>query len=427
MSDKSLANSILTRLFLRTAKGIKPGLDRMISSAAFIGNPQNSFRSFHVAGTNGKGSVCSYIESALRREGYHTGLFTSPHIVSFEERFIINGKPVREHEWLEVYSCIENAVEQFDLTFFEASTLLAFELFKRAGIEVAVIETGMGGRLDATNIISPVVSVITRLGMDHTEYLGPDLLSIAGEKLGIVKKNVPVVMAKPQQQEITALANEICSKSGSRLVIADSEEISSAAFESGQRCFSYRGTGYMVGLTGKYQPANAVCAINALNESGLCLRESIVSGLKKTCLPGRFDVRTISGKQVVFDVGHNVQALESLIESLNDVFGDKSILFVTGIMKDKDTSGMINLLCSRAGHIILSMPHTDRASTAEALAGLVPVSFAGKMEIIPEVAMAIKAAMSGPYGIICVTGSFYTVGEAMMEMNIEPYPFRGLK
>ena len=162
---------ISQRLFLRTTHGIKLGLDRMRAAADRIGNPQDQYPSVHIAGTNGKGSVCAYLDSCLRRMGFKSGLFTSPHIVDFEERFIINGRPVASESWVAVYRDIEPVIEELGLTFFEAATLIAFELFKREKVEWAVFETGLGGRLDATNIIRPEAAVVTRLAMDHMDLL----------------------------------------------------------------------------------------------------------------------------------------------------------------------------------------------------------------------------------------------------------------
>ncbi len=204
------ASDIEHRLFNRTTKGIKLGLDRMFAAAATLGNPQNAYQCIHVAGTNGKGSTSAFIESVLREHGFKTGLFTSPHIISFEERFMINGKPIITRQWMDVYRSVEPIIEDLRLTFFEAVTLLAFELFKREKVEWAVFETGMGGRLDSTNIIIPKVASITAIAMDHMNFLGDNLLSIAGEKLGIVKKGIPLVMALPLQKEIVELAWAKC-------------------------------------------------------------------------------------------------------------------------------------------------------------------------------------------------------------------------
>ncbi|NLE02707.1 MAG: bifunctional folylpolyglutamate synthase/dihydrofolate synthase, partial [Fibrobacter sp.] len=189
-------SEIKKHLYSLVNKGIKYDLDRMIAAANSINNPQTFYKSFHVAGTNGKGSTCSFIESVLRASGFKTGLYTSPHILRFEERFRVNGEIVTEDKWLSVYKDIHDKLDIYNLTFFEASTLIAFELFKRENVDWAVFETGLGGRLDATNIIMPQVSVITRIAMDHMDLLGNTLADIAKEKFGIIKKDTSVVCAE---------------------------------------------------------------------------------------------------------------------------------------------------------------------------------------------------------------------------------------
>jgi len=175
------AGDIRTHLFSLATRGIKYDLDRMRHAALMCNNPQDQYSSFHVAGTNGKGSTCAFLESVLRSCGKKTGLFTSPHLVRFEERFMINGRPIGEALWLAVYEDLRPTIDEQELTFFEATTLMAFELFLREKVEWAVFETGLGGRLDATNVVVPRVSVISRLALDHKEYLGNDLVSVAGK------------------------------------------------------------------------------------------------------------------------------------------------------------------------------------------------------------------------------------------------------
>ena len=258
------SREIIERLFSRTRHGIKLGLDRMLAASDETGNPQNAYSSIHVAGTNGKGSVCAYMEAVIRSTGFRTGLFTSPHIVNFEERFIINGNPVPTLKWLEVYCDVENIIEKYNLTFFEAITLIAFELFKREKVEWAIFETGMGGRLDATNIIVPRVSVISVIGMDHTEYLGKNLSSIATEKLGIVKKNVPLVMLKSPQSAIESLAIKRCDEMSAPCFMVSEDHSGEYATNVNSTNFLYNGKKFTTTLNGKFQVKNAMVAIKAL-------------------------------------------------------------------------------------------------------------------------------------------------------------------
>ena len=268
-SHSSQASIIREHLFSLTAKGIKYDLERIREAAKIFGNPQNTYRSFHVAGTNGKGSTCAYLESILRSMGFRTGLFTSPHIISFEERFCICGKPVTEECWLEVYKDQQEIIRRLNLTFFEASTLIAFEIFRRKKVDWAVFETGMGGRLDATNVINPQVSIITSISMDHTEFLGDSLLSIAGEKLGIVKENIPLVIAKNSEKGVMKLAEDICSRKKADISVVsldDADEITHT--EKGMQ-FRRNGVLYTINLSGEFQVLNSLLAIKGIELAGL--------------------------------------------------------------------------------------------------------------------------------------------------------------
>lgn len=412
---------IIKELFARTTQGIKFGLDRIAEAAGCLGNPQNAYRSIHVAGTNGKGSVCAFLESILSYQGYSTGLFTSPHIVRFEERFIINGKPVESGEWLEVYQDIEDIVNRYSLTFFEISALIAFELFKRKNVDWAIIETGLGGRLDATNIIIPQASVITNIGIDHTEYLGEDILSITEEKLGIVKENVPLVLGVQNNPEVTTLALRICIEKGAPHVFIDKEEAcNSMQIDSGSG-FRYNNRDYFIPLSGTYQVMNALCALKTIEMLGVAVEETAVKALGKTFLPARFQTVVVRGKEVVFDVAHNPQAVAELCEVIRHRFDNIPVCLVAGIMADKDAQYMFEKYTEFATKIIITRPETPRAATPSELVKKIPDSFKKNIEIIDNVKDAVCSACTKFDGIICVTGSFYLVGEAMTALQIEPY------
>jgi dihydrofolate synthase/folylpolyglutamate synthase len=251
----------IARLFSLTARGIKYDLDRMLIAVRRLGNPQSACRSFHVAGTNGKGSTCAFIASILRAHGHRVGLYTSPHIIDFEERFIIDGRPVATEAWMAVYQAIEPAIADLNLTFFEITSIICFELFKRERVDYAVFETGMGGRLDATNVVTPVASVVTSIGIDHAEYLGPDLLSISREKLGIVKPGVPLVMIRSPEETIMRLASETCERLGSLLHVVEERQATGIVEEECRCSFTAAGVRYRLPLAGRFQIVNALAAI----------------------------------------------------------------------------------------------------------------------------------------------------------------------
>ena len=322
------AADVRKHLFSLTARGIKFDLKRIIEASNRIGDSHRAYKCIHVAGTNGKGSTCAYIESILRTSGFKTGLFTSPHILNFEERFQIDGKIISEDLWLGTYEKLSGIIDELKLTFFEASTLIAFDLFKETGVEWAVFETGMGGRLDATNIISPVVSVISSVSMDHMEFLGDNLLSVFREKLGIVKKNTPFEFwLQTQMKMFMRLARKVCSEAGADLTVVSSDGLDSQQTPAGTR-FSYNGQIYDIQLRGSFQLLNSLLAINAVRKAGISDDTIIKEGLLKANLPGRFQKIEISGKNVIFDVGHNPEAAEAFITALQANFPNKKACIV---------------------------------------------------------------------------------------------------
>jgi dihydrofolate synthase / folylpolyglutamate synthase len=418
--DESL--EIAQRLFSRTTHGIKLGLERMQSAAARFGDPQNAYPSIHVAGTNGKGSTCAYIEAVLRSQGYTTGLFTSPHIVSFEERFIIGGRPVSSGQWVGVYRDMESTIEELGLTFFEAATLIAFELFKREKVDFAVFETGMGGRLDSTNIIMPRACAITRIAMDHMAFLGSDLKSIAREKLGIVKKSVPCIMAEPQSREVRELAQTLCDDNQARLEFANSMKDARNIENAGNGVsFTYDNQRFVLPLAGTHQVQNALVAIKTLRAAGSTDLKKMSGEMEKTFLPGRFQIVEHGEKTIVFDVGHNPDAVQSFIETCSRRFADIHLCLVIGIMKDKDMAGMFQQYCKRATKIFLARPKGERSADIELLKSNVPPWFNGPVHDTGSVADSVKAALASPEKVIGITGSFFTVGEAMISLGMSPY------
>jgi dihydrofolate synthase / folylpolyglutamate synthase len=416
------SEQISRRLFSRTTHGIKLGLERMRSASESIGNPHKEYKSFHVAGTNGKGSVCAYLESCLRGLGFKTGLFTSPHILAFEERFILNGKPVASNAWVEVYKDLEKVIEERELTFFEAATLIAMELFKREKVDWAVFETGLGGRLDATNILRPKVAVITKLAMDHMQYLGNDLESVAREKLGIVKRGVPLVMAEPQEPSVRKLALGWCLQNASRCQFVSATSALEAGTNAAGSWFTYHKQKFEVPLAGDYQILNALVAIKTLVTAGFNNFETIARGIGSTHLPGRFQTAEVRGETVVFDVGHNPNAAQSFVETLSAVFPEKSVCIVTGIMKDKDAAGIFEQYCKKASRIVLTRPNIDRSSETGELRMKIPDWYKGEIVEVQNVGEAVESALSSSYDIVGIVGSFYTVGEGMEKLGVTPYP-----
>ena len=438
---------IKSSLFSHVNKGIKYDLDRMFKAASLRRDPHNSYLSIHVAGTNGKGSTCAYIESVLRHAGYKTGLYASPHIANFEERFRIDGVDVNEDAWFDVYKDQEKIINDLGLTFFEAATLMAFEIFKRAGVQYAIFETGMGGRLDATNIITPKVSVITKLALDHREYLGDTLEAIAGEKLGIVKPGTPLVMLEPNDSRIKELAVEKCKKSGSELVFSPSGidimnstcRVTNVVCHDGGVSFCRDGRKYDLSMIGEYQVQNAVLAMNALERVTDIDYQTVCEGLKSAVLPGRFQIVDINNRQLVIDVAHNPDAAEALAGALKKRFPNKRVSFVLGMMKDKDIDAVLKTLTPCASAFYFTRPKTERAADPYVMMELTNGKFDGKRAVIEDVGEAVSMALRDAADtvntvntintvdtvdtvdtIVCVTGSFYTVSEAFSTQTCFP-------
>ncbi|HEX2958160.1 MAG TPA: folylpolyglutamate synthase/dihydrofolate synthase family protein [Chitinispirillaceae bacterium] len=412
----NLADEIRQNLFSRTGYGIKYDLERMIKAANECGNPQQAFKSFHIAGTNGKGSTCAYIDAMLRGSGFKTGLYTSPHIIDFEERFQIDGKTVTQALWIEVYSDLKKIIEMYDLTFFEATTLMAFEMFRRQNVVWAVIETGLGGRLDATNIIKPAVSVICTIDIEHKEYLGDTIEKIAFEKCGIIKDDTPVVMLYNENSSVMQEAAAVCSQKNAELTIVNPERFTAFEHETGVTV-EIPGSVLTVPMKGKFQIANLLLAVHAFRLSGLILGKESIHALSQTLLPGRLQIVTCNNKTVVLDVGHNPQASSKLVAEIKKRYSRQTVCMVIGIMKDKDYQSMIHNYCTVADRIVFTQPEIPRAASVEALAACMNDTI--RYVTRKSVKDACNEAINGSEDIVCITGSFHTVGEACIALGIQ--------
>ncbi|MBD3241597.1 MAG: bifunctional folylpolyglutamate synthase/dihydrofolate synthase [Chitinivibrionales bacterium] len=412
---------ILDYLFSLHRRGrIKYDLERIREAAARIGNPQAAYRSVHVAGTNGKGSVCSMVEAVLRRSGRRTGLFIKPHLIEFEERFLVDGSPVTSEEWLDIYASIEPKIKDLTLTFFEICALVAFEVFRRAAVEWAVFETGMGGRLDATNVVVPRVSGITAISLDHTDWLGNTLVDIAREKLGIVKPGVPVVMIEPGDAGVRAAAEEVCAQREAPLVFVG-ESWAEDITEDGEGVrFRHDGQAYRVPLVGRHQALNALCAAEIARKAGITEPEELADGIGSVRIPGRFQVVRHGDRTVVFDIAHNPEAAQSLARSLVMRFGERAVCLVVGMMKDKDLDGILQALAPAAARIVVTQPDIPRACPAADLAARARLVH-DRVEEVSRVVEAVEHALQTEEQAACIAGSFYTVGEAMQTLDIKPY------
>ena len=395
-------------------QGIKPGLERTQTLLAALGNPEKSLKFVHIAGTNGKGSTAAYIAAVLQRAGYRTGLYISPFILRFNERMQVDGAHITDDELVRLTEEIRpfaDAMEESP-TEFELITALAMKHFLYKKCDIVVLEVGMGGELDSTNVIeTPDVAVITAIGFDHVAELGPALADIASAKAGIIKSGGDVVIYGGEP-EVEHVLESKCAAVGAALHKADYSRISDERFTLGGIEMDFEPYGSVaIPLLGVYQPKNAATAITALEVlrgKGYNISDGdIVGGIAEVSWPGRFE---ILGRDPVFilDGSHNPQGVEATAASLRRYFADSKITFVVGVMADKDVDSMIRHIIPLASSLIAVKPDYYRAMAAAELADKlsrygVPVYTGETMD--SGVAQAI--GMAGPAGIVCAIGSLY--------------------
>ena len=369
------------------------------------GSPNNPPKVIHVAGTNGKGSVCAMIDSICRAQGYRTGLFISPHLVTFRERIRVNGEMISEGAAADGLTMIRNLTADWEPhpTFFEVATALALKHFGDAKIDIAVLETGLGGRLDATNAVQSDVSVITPIGLDHEKWLGRTLAEIAAEKAGIIKPGVPVVFA-PQRPQVEQVIRARAAECGSPVQFVGETYHSSP-----------------VALRGEYQKQNAAVAIAAIHAANMQVGEkAIVRGLAAVEWPARFqrwDERTI------IDGAHNPGAARILAQTWREVFGDQKATLVLAVLSDKDLRGICEALVPIAESVLLPKILSERAAAPGELAKMFSIITPSlPHSITPSIADALILARAQPNPIL-ITGSLHFAGKVLAHLHGEPAAF----
>jgi len=412
---------------------MKMGLENIWKLTESLGNPQLRFPSVHIAGTNGKGSTSSMIASMLRAAGYRTGLYTSPHLVHFTERIRVDGKPISERKVVRSVEELKPVVDRLEATFFEATTAVAFDHFADERIDIGVIETGLGGRLDATNILSPQLSVITTIGFDHTEHLGHTLPAIAGEKGGIIKPFTPCVSGVSQVQadrRLRQIAKEnrspfIRTASVSGVAIRE-YSTKGTIFDFTSRSHRYRNL--HLSLPGAHQVENARIALIAVNEladrcgfdriSEPAIRDGLAHVQEYSGLRGRLDF-VDRRRRIVMDVAHNPDGIGALTKALHSLV-DGRFLVVFGVMSDKDFPVMLKKLNPVTRRLIAVSPSTGRALSCQKL-----VEEARRQGISSLIGGSVAEAMGVARKdlrrgeTMLVTGSHYVVGDALKCMKFE--------
>jgi dihydrofolate synthase / folylpolyglutamate synthase len=420
--------ALLEHLFPRLTGGIRWGLDRTVSLLSSVGDPHLSYPSIHVGGTNGKGSVAAIVESVLRADGRRTGLYTSPHLVDFRERIQVDGRPISESDLLSAARTLWPQVEAAAPSFFEAATVIAFLAMERAGVDVAVVEVGMGGRLDSTNVVTPDVSVITNVALDHAQYLGDDLATIAGEKAGIIKPGVPVVTAAVHPPEVLAVLEERARAQGAALhVVTTPPAAVDAAGTSVWLDTVWGRLPLRLPLSGRHQATNLAVAVRALEllpAERRPSRRAVMDGVADTHWPGRFQVEPLGATTWIFDVAHNAAGIDSLVESLRDVGPARPLVALIGVLGDKDWGQMLPPLFAHVDAAILTDPPSappERRWDPESV--LAVLGSPASARVVRPFAAAIAAATTAAAGgtVLCA-GSVHTVGDGMLALGIVPFP-----
>ena len=430
MSQKDSIQDLLHYLFSLHRFGIKPGLERIQFLLSFLDNPETLYPCIHIAGTNGKGSVCSILASILQSAGYKTGLYTSPHIRLFNERIRINGECIPDVDIARLASKLMPEIEKEHTTFFEVTTAMAFAWFAEQNVDIAIIETGMGGRLDATNVMeSPLATIITSIDLDHTEYLGSDLLSIAGEKAGIMKKGSPVIIGESRIELQSFFKSFAIHKQASSCIIIDKESsVQSVRYNKDLSMnvdLSIGNQKYVEVKSeraGLHQIRNIQTALLTLHEiSALfpCDELSIRKGLAFTSLisgiHGRIQLLQ-TNPPIIIDVGHNPACVKRLLETINICgYSHHKWQIVFGAMADKPIQEMLGLFAPYCDVLLACSPNIERAMPASQLA-LLSKDFIQDTEYFQSVAEAVYKGIDSKKPLL-ITGSFYLAEEAFHALD----------
>jgi len=428
--DRPFQDPLVARLFPPLPTGVHWGLERTEKALTALGAPDRMFPTVHVGGTNGKGSVAATLASVLNRAGLRAGCYTSPHLCSVRERMMVGGRALSSDELLERAGEIRDVVVRCGLTFFEAMTVLGLHVFAREGVDIAVVEVGLGGRLDATNVIHPLVSAVTNVALDHADYLGHALPDIAREKAGIVKRGVPFVTAETAL-ELLDVFRGITAERGAPLVVVDPGRVArDIELAVDHTAFTLRTHGWgdlelRTPLVGRHQAANAALAVEVLERLPRALRPdraAVAEGVAEVRHPGRDQIEVIEGDTWLFDVAHNTAGILSLVDTIDRLDLPRPLVALTGVLGDKDWRSMLPPLFSRADLAVLTQPPSappERRWDAHEAAATVPAICPLLLEEDFRAAVErVRSVASG--GTVVVTGSCHTVGSALKVLGREP-------
>ena len=412
--------SAVSYLYSLQKHGIKLGLDTMTALIGRLGMPQARYRTLHIAGTNGKGSTAAMTAAILQNAGYRVGLYTSPHLIEFRERIRVNGKMISESDVARLTDRLKRLCEpDLPLTFFECTTAMALQYFADAQVDVAVLEVGLGGRFDATNVVTPVVCAITTIALDHQEYLGTTLASVAFEKAGIIKQNVPVVLGRVSDEPRRIIEQIAIERLAPLIRLGEEFEVTGQT--PARFAFFGRGVRYddlCCALEGAHQLDNAACALallEAAGGSGIVIREEAVrDGLQTVHWEGRLEV-VDQHPLTVLDGAHNpaaAVAVASFMRAFRLSHPRSRVILVLGMMRDKDHRGFVEPFKDLVDEVVLTQADLPRSATAQelqtAVSGTWPRLLASAM--LSE-ALGQAKRLARPEDLICVTGSLILIGE----------------
>lgn len=401
------------------------GLERITVLLEQLGNPHQGLRMVHVAGTNGKGSVCKYISSILQKAGYRVGLYLSPHVERFSERIVVNTQEISPEDFASLVSQVRPVVEAMKQqnnapTFFEIVTALAFLHFKQCSVDYAVVEVGLGGRFDATNVVTPLVSVITNISLEHMDILGKDIASIAAEKAGIIKDHVPVVSGAVG--DALVVIGQVASQRNAPVIWIDPTMWIRTSSAKGCQEFIVQGSfkEYIVqtSMLGQHQGENialAIAAVEQLQMAGVYVMDrDIQEGIQTAMHPGRMEIVSTE-PLILLDGAHNPAGMRMLVKTLQEDFSTHRRVVVLGVLKDKDLKTMVSMIVLTSDVVIATKSHNARAADPFVLKEMITAINVDKTVFVEDaIPQALDHAkrIARPNDLICVTGSLFTVGEA---------------
>lgn len=418
---------LVRELFPRLTGGVRWGLERTQALLASVGNPHESYRSIHIAGTNGKGSVAATIASILSTNSASVGLYSSPHLCSLRERIQVNRMALDETAIVSAARKLWPEIQRVQPSFFEATTAIGLLAFAEAGVETAVIEVGLGGRLDSTNVITPELSIITNIAFDHAEYLGNTLELIAAEKAGIVKRGVSLLTGERDARLLEVFRERTAALDAPMHRLSD-RDVGDAVFDLSGTRFSttWRGAEqqFHTPLIGRHQANNAALAIRALDLIPAVELDiaAIRSGLAQVRWPGRMQIERIGSQVWAFDVAHNVAGVHALVDCVHALPLPKPVVLVLGILGDKDWRAMLPPLFAVADRTILTVPATAPPNRTWDPHMALRFADSEAASVVGDFRAALETAHTqAGSGTVLVTGSFHTVGDALICLNRTPF------